>query len=48
MRIKYGSLNGKKIVTPKDKNTLPLKDLTKESIFNIMQQSNKVKIEITN
>ena len=48
MRIISGSFKGKKILTPKDKKTRPLKDLTKESIFNIIQHSNKFKIEITN
>ena len=33
---------------PKDKKTRPLKDLTKESIFNIIQHTNKFKIEIAN
>ena len=34
MRIISGNLKGKKILLPKDKLTRPLKDLTKESIFN--------------
>ena len=34
-------LKGKKILEPKDLNTRPLKDLTKESIFNIIKHSNK-------
>ena len=36
MRIISGSSKGKKIIEPKDKKTRPLKDLTKESIFNII------------
>jgi len=46
MRIISGNLKGKKILQPKDKSTRPLKDLTKESIFNIIQHSNKFNLEI--
>ena len=46
MRIISGQFKGKKILQPKDKNTRPLKDLTKESIFNIINHSNKFKINI--
>ena len=38
---------GKKL-EPRDKKTRPLKDLTKESIFNIINHSNKFKINIQN
>ena len=48
MRIISGSFKGKKILIPKDKKTRPLKDLTKESIFNIIQHSTKFKINISN
>jgi len=41
MRIISGNFKGKKIIEPKDKKTRPLKDLTKESIFNIIAHSNK-------
>ena len=41
MRIIGGNLKGKKILIPKDKNTRPLRDLVKESIFNLIQHSNK-------
>ena len=34
MRIISGFFKGKKILEPKDIKTRPLKDLTKESIFN--------------
>ena len=44
MRIISGYFKGKKILEPKDKETRPLKDLTKESIFNILNHSNKFKI----
>jgi len=46
MRIISGNYRGKKIFEPKDKLTRPLKDLTKESIFNILQHSNKFNIKI--
>ena len=46
MRIISGNLKGKKILEPKDRNTRPLKDLTKESIFNIILHSNKFRIDI--
>ena len=46
MRIISGVFKGKKISTPVDIKTRPLKDLTKESIFNILQHSNKFNINI--
>ena len=46
MRIIAGLFKGRKIYEPKDKSTRPLKDLTKESIFNILQHSNKFKINL--
>ena len=46
MRIISGTFKGKKILEPKDKETRPLKDLTKESIFNIINHSNKFSIEL--
>ena len=48
MRIISGSFKGKKILEPKDNKTRPLKDLTKESIFNIIKHSNKFKINFSN
>jgi len=48
MRIISGNFKGKKIIQPKDKTTRPLKDLTKESIFNIINHSNKFNITIEN
>ena len=44
MRIIAGDFKGKKILQPKDKFTRPLKDLTKESIFNIINHSNLINI----
>ena len=46
MRIISGSYRGKKILEPKDIKTRPLKDLTKESVFNIIFHSNKFKINL--
>ena len=48
MRIISGSFKGKKILLPKDKLTRPLKDLTKESIFNILKHSKLLNIELEN
>ena len=39
MRIIGGNLRGKKILAPNDKSTRPLKDMVKESIFNIIEHS---------
>ena len=46
MRIIAGDFKGKKIFEPKDRETRPLKDLTKESIFNIVNHSNKFSIDL--
>ena len=46
MRIISGIFKGKKINLPKDTKTRPLKDLTKESIFNIIKHTNKFSIQI--
>tara|TARA_B100002052_G_scaffold284640_1_gene296733 strand:+ start:494 stop:1054 length:561 start_codon:yes stop_codon:yes gene_type:complete len=48
MRIIGGKNKGKKIYLPIDKNTRPLRDLVKESIFNLIEHSNKFKTEIVN
>ena len=48
MRIITGNFKGRKLLTPSDIKTRPLKDLTKESIFNILKHSNKFKVEIKN
>jgi len=48
MRIISGSFKGKKILEPMDKKTRPLKDLTKESIFNIITHSKKFEIDFSN
>ena len=46
MRIIAGDHKGRKIFEPTDKETRPLKDLTKESIFNILEHSKNAKISI--
>ena len=48
MRIISGNFKGKKLFLPKDKNTRPLKDLTKESIFNSLKHSNKFSVQLNN
>ena len=48
MRIISGNFKGKKILLPKDKLTRPLKDLTKESIFNIIKHSKLIDTSIEN
>ena len=48
MRIISGEYKGKKILLPKDKLTRPLKDLTKESIFNVIKHSKLLDINIEN
>tara|TARA_B100001939_G_C16569774_1_gene458058 strand:+ start:38 stop:598 length:561 start_codon:yes stop_codon:yes gene_type:complete len=42
MRIISGKYKGKKLFLPKDKNTRPLKDLVKVSIFNMLDHSKKI------
>ena len=46
MRIVAGKAKGKKILTPINKKTRPLKDIVKESIFNILKHSNLLKSKI--
>ncbi len=46
MRIISGKFKGKKILEPLDKSTRPLKDLVKESIFNIIEHSKKFSINL--
>ena len=48
MRIISGNFKGKKILQPKDNLTRPLKDLTKESIFNIINHSKKINLDFKN
>ena len=46
MRIIAGNLKGKKIFYPEDKKTRPLRDMVKESIFNLIVNSNKYDLQI--
>ena len=46
MRIISGNFKGKKIFLPPDKKTRPLRDLVKESIFNLLDHSNKLNFQI--
>ena len=48
MRIISGRFKGKKLLLPKDKNTRPLKDLVKESIFNLLEHSKQLSLKIWN
>tara|TARA_B110000046_G_C12982157_1_gene393879 strand:- start:1184 stop:1750 length:567 start_codon:yes stop_codon:yes gene_type:complete len=48
MRIISGNYKGKKILLPKDKLTRPLKDITKESIFNIIKHSKLLNVNLEN
>src|SRR6056300_1914810 len=48
MRIIAGIFRGKKIIQPNDNKTRHLKDLVKESIFNIIHHSNKLSVKIEN
>ena len=48
MRIIGGKFKGKKIFIPSSKNTRPLKDLVKESIFNLLMHSNKISCSLHN
>ena len=46
MRIISGSNKGKKLIMPNDKVTRPLKDMAKESIFNILAHSKYINFRI--
>jgi len=46
MRIISGNFKGKQIIQPVDRFTRPLKDLVKESIFNILNHSKKINIKL--
>ena len=48
MRIISGKYKGKKIFLPQDNYTRPLKDIVKESIFNVIEHSNKISFSIKN
>ena len=46
MRIIAGELKGKRILFPMNKSTRPLRDMVKESIFNLIENSNKFDLKI--
>ena len=46
MRIISGKYKGKKLHQPIDISTRPLRDIVKESIFNILQHSKILKINL--
>ena len=46
MRIIAGDFKGSVLYTPKDQNTRPLKDLARESIFNLLAHSNKILLDL--
>ena len=46
MRVISGDLKGKKIFLPKNDKTRPLRDLVKESIFNLIEHSNKLNLTL--
>ena len=48
MRIVSGLYKGRKILEPEDRLTRPLKDLVKESIFNIINHSKKFDLNLKN
>ena len=48
MRVIGGNLRGKEILNPTDKSTRPLKDMVRESIFNIIEHSKNEYVELNN
>ena len=46
MRIIAGKLKGTTLHMPIDKNTRPLKDIARESIFNLLTHSNKILLRL--
>ena len=46
MRIIAGKLKGLTLHIPKDKITRPLKDIARESIFNLLTHSNKILLQL--
>ena len=46
MRIISGLNKGKKLIMPNDKKTRPLKDMAKESIFNILTHANYINFHL--
>ena len=48
MRIIGGKFKNRKLIFPKNFKTRPLKDSVKENIFNILEHSKKINIQIKN
>ena len=48
MRIIAGKLKGSKLHIASDKKTRPLKDMARESIFNLLTHSNKILLRLEN
>ena len=48
MRVIGGNFKGKRILTPTDKSTRPLKDMVRESIFNIIKHSKDKFVNLDN
>ena len=48
MRVIAGDFKGKKLLIPLDKSTRPLKDMVRESIFNILDHSSKASMKLIN
>ncbi len=48
MRIIGGDYKSQKLLLPKNQKTRPLRDLVKESIFNLINHSKKIKIDLKN
>ena len=48
MKIIGGNLRGKKILNSIDRSTRPLKDMVRESIFNIIEHSKNEYVELNN
>ena len=46
MRIIGGDYRSKKLFLPKNQKTRPLRDLVKESIFNLIDHSKKINIDL--
>ena len=48
MRVIGGYLKGQKILEPTDKSTRPLKNMVRESIFNIIEHSKNEYVDLNN
>ena len=48
MRIIAGKFKGQKLLITDNKNTRPLKDLARESIFNLLVHSKKISFKLEN